>query len=247
MLFAQTSSTGTIRETFQDHLLVDKQLNLAVIIDGTGPEGAAYAAGKAEKAHGFLSSICHVTGSNDALTRLCEAFTITEDAKAVQVAGSSAAWMHRGRLTVFASGTCLAALRKSAKEQWQIIKNDTIDIEIAPEMLILLGTEGISRISDSPALLEALDTCIYGNAETLARLNDAAGAIYEGDDRSLILIETEESDKKAGEPHEIELFEHYNREFSFKLWAPLTVLATASAASILLAKRLLKLWRNFSK
>jgi len=249
MLLSQQYSTGTIRETFQDHLLVDQQLYLAVAIDGTGPEGLNDAVKAAENARSFLNSISHVTSADEVLPRLCQSLTdVSADAATLKnVSGKAAIWLHRGRIAVLVSGTCSAAIRKSAKEKWQIIKNDTLDLAITAEMLVLIGTEGFSRISDNRSLLETLDACIFGNPETLARLNEKAGSIYEGDDRSLILIETEEADKKAGEPHELELFEHFNREFKFRLWAPLTLLATASAASLLLAKRLLKLWRNFSK
>ena len=74
---------------------------------------------------------------------------------------------------------------------------------------------------------ENLQTALEAFAGEIARA-------YDGDDRSAILISLEKSDLTAGEPHELELFEHFNKEYRFPLRAPLLA-AAGSALSGLLA------------
>lgn len=248
MQILQSSTTGTIRDCIQDSILIDRQLNMAAVIDGTGPAGESAAIAASQTSLGFLRSIFHITGPEEVLSRLQESFGQPQkDLNETAVSGKAAIWIHRGRLAVFASGTCIAAIRTSAGTRWKLLKNDSFETQVTPEMLVILGTEGFCRIAEHQKIQETLDECIYGNQETLLRLSSAADSIYEGDDRSLLLIETANDDLKAGEPHELELFEHYNREFKFPLWAPLSLLAAASAGSLFLIRRIFRLWQKFSK
>ncbi len=111
---------------------------------------------------------------------------------------------------------------------------------VQPGQAFLLCSEGYSATivgrQPRPASLALPEGRI--SAENLQTALEAfageVSRVYDGDDRSAVLISLEKCDLTAGEPHELELFEHFNKEYRFPLWAPLAAVA-GSALSALFA------------
>ncbi len=149
----------------------------------------------------------------------------------------AAVWINRGVLAAFADGHCALTC---SDNQWQLQNNTSLAMPVQPGQAFLLCSEGFSapiagRLTHqaSPVLpdgqigKENLQTALEAFAGEIAR-------VYDGDDRSAVLISLEKGDLTAGEPHELELFEHFNKEYRFPLWAPLAA-AAGSALSALFA------------
>ncbi|HPT45447.1 MAG TPA: hypothetical protein PLM07_06075, partial [Candidatus Rifleibacterium sp.] len=138
-----------------------------------------------------------------------------------------------------------------------LLKDSILSGPVQPGQSWLLCSEGIVNALQSMSMVTRLLTMpeTPPDADSMqTRLNDFAAdnaAIYDGDDRSAILFILEASDVKAGEPREIELFEHCNREFSVPIWVPLAAAAgtTISGAYALfrLRKHLPLIMRSLGK
>ena len=249
MITAAISQPGTIREQNQDYLLIDAKLCLAIVADGSGPHGLLAAELAARSIWNRINDIAPVTGSSEVEHRLKEAVelakaNLTADSKtssgneySSEPVSLAAAWVSRGVLAAFADGHCAAA---GSDKQWQLQSNTSLAMPVQPGQAFLLCSEGFSapiagRLTHqaSPVLPEGqistenLQTALEAFAGEIARA-------YDGDDRSAILISLEKRDLTAGEPHELELFEHFNKEYRFPLWAPLAA-AAGSALSALFA------------
>lgn len=153
------------------------------------------------------------------------------------VVSLAAAWVNRGVLATFADGHCAVAFND---DQWLLKKNTNLTMPVQPGQAFLLCSEGFSAPitgglmhQTSPDLPKG-QICTENLQTTLEAFAGDIAKVYDGDDRSAILIGLEERDLTAGEPHELELFEHYNKEYRFPLWAPLLA-AAGSALSALFA------------
>jgi len=243
MITAAISQPGTIREQNQDYLLIDAKLFLAIVADGSGPHGLLAAELAARSIWSRINDIAPVTGSNEVEYRLKEAVDL---AKADLMADSetrygfesgpesvslAAVWLSRRVLAAFSDGHCAVA---SSDNNWKLQKKTCTSMPVQPGQTFLLCSEGYSAVlagqqtqQNSPTLPEGqvtaedMQTALEAFAGEIAR-------IYDGDDRSAVLISLEKQDLTAGEPHELELFEHFNKEYRFPLWAPL--LAAAGSA-----------------
>ena len=149
----------------------------------------------------------------------------------------AAVWVNRGVLAAFTDGHCAVAC---SNDDWRLQKNICLAMPVQPGQALLLCSEGFSApmagrsthqtnpvLPEGQISTETLQTTLEAFAGEVAR-------VYDGDDRSAILISLEKRDLTAGEPHELELFEHYNKEYRFPLWAPLLA-AAGSALSALFA------------
>jgi hypothetical protein len=74
--------------------------------------------------------------------------------------------------------------------------------------------------------------------------DSTAAGLYDGDDRSIVLIKIDPADLKAGEARELELIEHYNRQISFPIWLPLSLAGLLAAAGAFAWKKLQWFLRN---
>ncbi|GAB1355547.1 hypothetical protein MASR1M12_42920 [Erysipelotrichia bacterium] len=251
MITAAISQPGTIREQNQDYLLIDARLRLAIIADGSGPRGLQAAEIAARSIWNRINDIAPVTGSNEVEYRLQEAVeqanTASDNDLGFGTVSIAAVWVNRGVLAAFTNGHCAVAC---SINQWQLQRDTTLAIPVQPGQAFLLCSEGFSAPMAARLMHQASPALPEGqiSAENLQTALEAfAGEIaraYDGDDRSAILISLEKSDLTAGEPHELELFEHFNKEYRFPLWAPLLA-AAGSALSGLLA--LFRMCRHLPK
>lgn len=235
------SQTGSIREDNQDYLLIDSDLRLAIIADGHGVAGKALAEYTAVSIRQRLHEIAPVTGSDENLHRLQEAYDLAIAATPAEIdAGSrcdiAAAWINRGTAAVFATGTCRLL---SARPQQNWLEQREFAIPVETGTAILLASECAAAALSSQQLQAALNGMLANTeAESFSAFEQQATAIYDGDDCSAILLRLDQADLTAGIPHEIELFEHYNREYSCKLWLPLSLAAATGLATLAAARKL---------
>lgn len=235
------SQTGSIRDDNQDHLLIDSDLRLAIIADGHGIAGKALAEYTANAIFQRLREIAPVTGSDENLHRLHEAYDLAIAATPAELAGSSrcdiaVTWINRGIAAVFATGTCrlLSAL---PEQSW--LEQREFAITATAGTSLLLASEGAAAALSSQQLQPALNGMLAAaDDDSFATFEQQTTSVYDGDDCSAILLRLDQTDLTAGIPHELELFEHYNRAWSFKLWQPLALAAATGLATIAAARKL---------
>ncbi|NCB38948.1 MAG: hypothetical protein EOM80_09270 [Erysipelotrichia bacterium] len=232
------SYAGTIREQNQDFVLVDEKLRLTLVVDGNGPAGTAVAKQAAERIRGRVSEVAAVTGANESLYRLQEAVDgAAVFCKTIEPLSSfslAALWFNRGVVSIIASGRCTAI---STDTDLHILRQSAISAPIKPEQNYLLCSEGFTPVLDDKTMQEFLRQNLVEESLPEA-FNLQAAAVYDGDDRSAVLVCLEPADLRVGEPREIVLFEHYDKEYSFPVWALLSVCAAACAG---IAATLIKL------
>jgi len=233
------SQTGSIREDNQDYLLIDSDLRLAIIADGHGVAGKALAEHTAATIRQRLREIAPVTGSDENLHRLHEAYDLA--VSHAELDGGSrcdiaAVWINRGIAAVFATGTCRLL---SARPERNWLEQREFATPVESGTALLLASEGAAAALSSQQLQAALsDMLANTGVESFSAFEQQTTAIYDGDDCSAILLRLDQTDLTAGIPHEIELFEHYNRAWSFKLWQPLALAAATGLATLAAARKL---------
>ncbi|PKL49359.1 MAG: hypothetical protein CVV42_06610 [Candidatus Riflebacteria bacterium HGW-Riflebacteria-2] len=234
------SHTGSIRDDNQDHLFVDPDLRLAIIADGHGLAGKRLAEYTAAAVFQRLREIAPVTGGDENLFRLREAFELASQNATPELTNSrcdvAAAWISRGTVAVFATGACrlLSAL---PEQNW--LEQREFAVPAATGTALMLVSEGAAAALSSQQLQPALNGMLAAtNVNGFATFEQQTTSVYDGDDCSAILLRLDETDLTAGIPHEIELFEHYNRAYSCKLWLPLSIAAGAGLATLAAARKL---------
>lgn len=243
------SHTGSIRDDNQDHLLLDSDLRLAIIADGHGAAGKTLAEYTANAICERLREIAPVTGSDESRHRLHEAYNLAIAAAPTGLAVGAhcdiaAVWINRGIAAVFATGTCRLL---SALPQQNWLEQREFALPVAAGIALLLVSEGAAAALSSQQLQPALNdlltaantnTDVESNVDSFTAFEQQTAAVYDGDDCSAILLKLDQTDLTAGIPHEIELFEHYNRTWSCKLWLPLSLAAGAGLATLAAARKL---------
>lgn len=233
-------ATGTIREQLQDCFLIDQTLRLSIVADGNGPNGLVAARSAAESVMNRIREIAPVTGADENEYRINEALQLaTENAEKSQTKIDLAIiYINRGIITAVASGNCAVLAQKPENNSCSLITERSESWPIHNNQRILLCTEGLSKLLNHQEINQIINIPDQTGSALIESLANQANAIYDGDDRCILIIDTDQSDLKAGEPKEIELFENYNREFTFPLWAPLALGAGLSAAALLVSRRL---------
>jgi len=235
------SQTGSIRDDIQDHLLIDSDLRLAIIADGHGATGKALAEYVANAISGRLHEIAPVTGSDENRHRLREAYDLAIAAAPPELTAGghcdiATVWINRGIAAVFATGTCRLL---SALPQQNWLEQREFALPVAEGTALLLVSEGAAAALSSQQLQPALNGILANSeAESFSAFERETTSVYDGDDCSAVLLRLDPTDLTAGTPHEIELFEHYNRAWSFKLWQPLSLAAATGLATIAVARKL---------
>ena len=242
MLAQSFSQTGSIREDNQDHLLIDPELRLAIIADGHGAAGKVLAEQTAVAMHQRLREIAPVTGGDENLYRLSEAYelacqTVTSQTGNNNRCDIAAAWISRGTAAVFATGTCRLLTSLPDNNEWR--EQREFALPVGDGMSIILVSEGAAAALSSLQLQPALNSMLaQTDAESFTTFANQTTAVYDGDDCSAILLRLDSSDLTAGTPHELELFEHYNRSYSCKLWVPLSLAGCVGLAALATASKL---------
>lgn len=240
MLAQSFSQTGSIRENNQDHLLIDPELRLAIIADGQGAAGKVLAEQTATAMHQRLREIAPVTGGDENLYRLSEAYELA--CQTVSRPGDprcdvAAAWISRGTVAVFATGTCRLLISTPDNSEWR--EQREFAMPASDGMATLLVSEGAAAALSSLQLQPALNGMLaQTDTENFTAFANQTTAVYDGDDCSAILLRLDQADLTAGTPHEIELFEHYNRSYSCKLWVPLSIVGCVGLAALASASKL---------
>lgn len=241
MLAQSFSHTGSIRDDNQDYLLLDSDLRLAIIADGHGIAGKTLAEYTANAIRQRLREIAPVTGGDENRHRLHEAYDLAIAAAPPGPAVDghcdiAAVWINRGIAAVFATGTCRLL---SALPQQNWLEQREFALPVTAGTTLLLVSEGAAAALSSQQLQPALNSILSApEAESFSAFEQQTTAVYDGDDCSVILLRLDQTDLTAGIPHEIELFEHYNREYSCKLWLPLSLAAGAGLATLAAARKL---------
>lgn len=235
------SQTGSIRDDNQDYLLIDHDLRFAIIADGHGAAGKALAEHTASAIRQRLREIAPVTGNDENLYRLQEAYDLAGAAAPPDLAGGglcdiAAVWINRGIAAAYATGTCrlLAAL---PGKHWLEQRESLTPVETGT--VLLLVSEGAAAALSAQQLQPSLNGIPADTGtESFKAFEQQTTAVYDGDDCSAILLRLDPTDLTAGIPHEIELFEHYNRTYSCKLWLPLSLAAATGLATLAAARKL---------
>ncbi len=235
------SQTGSIRDDNQDHLLIDPDLRLALIADGQGFAGKKLAGHIAAAIHQRLREIAPVTGSEESLHRLKEAHDLaiaaaTPELKASSNCDIAAVWINRGTAAVFTTGTC-RLLTARPEQNW--LEQHEFSFPVETGTAILLVSEGAAAALSSQGLQPSLSGMLTDSGtDSFTAFEKQTTVVYDGDDCSAILLRLDQTDLTAGIPHEIELFEHYNRTYSCRLWLPLSLAAATGLATIAAARKL---------
>lgn len=236
------SQVGSIREDNQDYLLVDSELRFAIVADGDGAIGKSLAKQTATAIHQRLREIAPVTGGDENLHRLKEALELARQALTTENAARSrcdiaAIWINRGTAALLATGTCRLLSSSASSDDWR--EQREFALPVSADTSLLLASEGTATALNSQQLLPALNSILsQDDPESFAAFEQQTTAVYDGDDCSALLIRLDASDLTAGIPHEIELFEHYQREYSFKLWMPLAIAAGTGLIGLAAARKL---------
>lgn len=251
MISATCSLAGTIRDQNQDFITVDEKLRLAVIADGNGPQGAAIAELTTKAICSRLSEIAPVTSGPETGYRLQEAVELAISSCAAEFDPASSVahaviWINRGVVAAIAAGHCAIA---TSNDNWQMQMNKYWEFPVQASQDYMLCSEGITTIyrkaPELPVNPDSNNHCEESHTsvqELLEAFTRRAAATYDGDDRSAILIRLDKSDITAGEPHEIELFENYSKEYHFPLWAPIATVAGIAASGLFAAFKFKKYW-----
>jgi serine/threonine protein phosphatase PrpC len=249
MITASVSHAGTIREDNQDYLLVDRKLCLAVLADGSGADGRVAAENIANAVLARINEIGPITSGHENAYRLNEAIELAvknADQNGVMASSLSIAvlWANRGVLAAVARGSCALA---SAAENWSLKKNSEFSLPVQPGQSFILCSEGIAAAAPveklrafAGAIEEKGPPDLLDLQQQLETLSTDLAQNYDGDDRSVVMVFLENSDISAGQPHEIELFEHYNKEYTIPLWAPIAAAAGAAASTFFALYKLRK-------
>ncbi len=241
MITASVSQAGSIREQNQNYLLVDARLHLAILSDGRGPNGRTVAETVARELWKRIDEIAPVTSGHENESRLNEAVELAKaacnnmDMQADNVS-VSAIWLNRGIIAAITNGRC--ALAQSSSD-WTLQRNSGLSLPVQPGQAFMLCSEGISALTAGKPVAtfvinpsDSRQTSEESLQRQLENFVNELALTYDGDDRSAILIFLESSDISAGEPHELELFEHYNKEYTIPLWAPIAAAAGATASGV---------------
>lgn len=251
MKIAAFSHEGSIREQNQDVLLIDEKLHLAIMVDGSGPQGREAAEQAARAIWLRISDIAHVTSAGESVARLNEAIesavlTVSDRFGAATTVSPAAIWVNRGIVSAVVRGHCAMA---TGNDGWQPNSGQTGSWPVQSGQRFALMSEGIATLcrdarylsSSFPANAGTVDDDETADDENrLSEFARQTAELYDGDDRTMIMIRIEKSDLTAGEMHELELFEHYNKEYSFPVWAPLAAAAGIAASGLFAAFKLRK-------
>ncbi len=252
MLTSQTAFCGSIRESYQDQVLIDHDLKLVIIADGKGSDGLLAAEKASEAFRSYLHETAPVTSEHEGLLRLQQglekATALFSDSPDLSSHAQIAAiWLHRGMLNMISQRPCRILHREQNSQNWAMLDDGAISVPLLAQQSILMTSEGLGNIIDKPEIMQALQQNDSSQDEFLGNIDELANGIYDGDDRTMVLIKTEKSDLKAGIPREIELFEHVNRQFSIPVWAPISLMAGLAVASLALAAKAKRWLSKFSK
>lgn len=242
MIVASISRPGSIRETNQDCILHDPALRLLIVADGNGQEGLQAAIFTANAIRNRIGEIAAVTAAAENEHRLGEAISMARKSSPANSTNVSvaAAWVNRGIIAAAAEGRCALAVSSAPEE---IRMNLILSEPVNAGRQYFICSEGFATAITAGKLqlftenMEPAAATLQENLETFAgRLAE----IYDGDDRSAILFMLEKSDLTAGEPRELELFSHYDRQFSIPVWAPIAAIAGAFVSGLYTLFRLRK-------
>jgi serine/threonine protein phosphatase PrpC len=225
MLTDLHNGTGTIREKNQDSYAFINEAGLAMVVDGSGPEGSVASELVLKKALKYIKENAHVFSESEAPFRLCEAvykacFEI-EQRSADSIAGTAALWIHRGQVSLCYSGTCsIIADKKLAPVRSKEFQDFfRLSLPVKTDATFALLSEGLTRALDEQYIKELLyDLLRKYDQNKLERFWLETEEFYNGDDRTLILARLEEADKNLGVCREIVLSTEIDREFSIPLW-----------------------------
>ncbi len=234
MIVASISRPGSIRESNQDHLLYDPVLGLLIVADGNGPEGLQAATAIVNEIHSRIGEIAPVTAASENEYRLGEAIAMARKSSRAGAANVSlaAAWVNRGILAAAAEGRCALTVSSSPEE---IRRNLIFSEPVKVGQQYFICSEGFATTIKAGQIQLFADNVELSAAllqKKLEDFTDRLAEIYDGDDRSAIYFLLDKSDITAGEPHELELFEHCNRRFSIPIWAPVAAMAGAAISGI---------------
>lgn len=239
-------ATGTIREQLQDCFLIDQPLRLAIVADGNGPNGLIAARSAAEQLTNRIREIAPVTSADESEYRINEALQLVREStpEPQSKVDLAVVYINRGTITAAASGNCAVLIQKSRNESCSLVTSRSESLPVQENQRIILCSEGLGKLLNHEAINVTLNTPGQAGTNLIEALASKSDAIYDGDDRCILIIDTDLSDLKAGEPKELELFENYNREFTFPLWAPLAIGASLSAAALLVSRKLNRWWKR---
>ncbi|MEW6708577.1 MAG: hypothetical protein AB1403_02050 [Candidatus Riflebacteria bacterium] len=246
------TATGSIRDHNQDFWLINEKAGLAMISDGTGPEGARAAKELLKLASGLLLENAHVFSAEEAPQKLAEAFAEAQKRNGTHltesIKGFAALWLHRQQISLVWSGSCRveSAARFCGKIADRIPEIRLVSLPIQPGAAFMLSSEGVALALTNQYFAGIVhDLCREPVGEKLDFFWSELARDYDGDDRTMLLIEVESTDRNLGCPKEFELFTDFDRQFSIPLWLPASLGAIFSMTGLwLLRKAYLSLKEN---
>ncbi|MFZ5952939.1 MAG: hypothetical protein ACOYXC_19705 [Candidatus Rifleibacteriota bacterium] len=239
------TAAGSIRDHNQDFWLINEKAGLAMVADGTGPDGARAAAELLNLASALLLENAHVFSAEEAPQKLAEAFAETQKRNGAHltesIKGFAAIWLHRQQISLVWSGSCRveSAARFCGKIADRIPEIRLVSLPVQPGSAFMLSSEGVVMALNNQYFSGlAHDLCLKPGSEKFEFFWKELARDYDGDDRTLLLIDIEEADRKLGCPKEIELFTDFDRQFSIPLWLPASLGAIFSVTGLWLLRKI---------
>lgn len=252
MLTNSFTAPGTIREKNQDYIQIDSDLRLVLIVDGKGTNGLEAAKLMSELVSSDIRANSHVYTAEEANDRLirsiCESGKTISETMPNSIAGFASLWLHRGIAALAWSGKCrietAATLTANVSQEHSNIFHATL--ESKPNMTFLLASEGLNFAFSNNFLNNLVKELLTNfSQETLRMFWSQSRDVYDGDDRSLVLISLDPSDLKAGIPKEVELFSEIDRQFTIPLWLPASIFSALGVAGLLVLRKIFLLYKRF--
>ncbi|GEM_PF-1282084 len=238
------TATGAIRDHNQDFWLINERGGLAMIADGTGPEGALAAKELLQLSSDLVLENAHVFSAEEAPQKLAEAFADTQKRNGAHlidsIKGFAALWIHRQQISLVWSGSCRveSAARFCGKIADRIPNIRLVSLPVEPSAAFMLSSEGVALALKNQYFAGLThDLCREPVGEKLEFFWSELERDYDGDDRTMLLIEIESTDRSLGCPKELELFTDFDRQFSIPLWLPASLGAIFSMTGLWLLRK----------
>jgi hypothetical protein len=251
MFSSSQTAAGSIRECNQDAILVDKNFRFAVIIDGKGINGTQASDMLANvillrlKENSYLFSAFEV--KKRILQVLEQSVEEIEEKYPGSFAGMALVWVHAGVVGMVQAGRC--RIMASAPSVFETIvgKEDYSYAEHLAEANnhYLLTSEGFAFSFSEKKLKNLIkDFILNFSKEKLQNFWTEAADIYDGDDRSLVFLTLDKADLDVGKKREIELFTDIDRQFSFPVWLPVSIVGALGIFGLFVSRKLLAIFKN---
>ena len=251
MFSSSQTAAGSIRECNQDAILVDKNFRFAVIVDGKGFNGTEASNSLANNLLLRLKENSYLFSSSEVKNRILQVLDqCIEELKEKYgnfFAGIALVWIHDGIVGMLYSGRCKVTSSKKGVFQEVDGREGIYYFEhvAAENNHYIMTSEGFSFSFNDQKLQKYISGFLQDfSKEKLQNFWIEAANVYDGDDRSLVFLTLDKSDLDAGKKREIELFTDIDRQFSFPVWLPVSIVGAFGVVGLFISRKLLTIFKN---